>query len=157
MSIVLNPIGKFNSINWKFSVKINEEFKEGLKGLEEFSHLILIGYAHLNEKNDLNNKLVLDKPYTKGPEKIGLFATRSEFRPNSLIVSVVEVVGIDFEKGIVNIAYGDFEDGTPVFDIKPYHPVADRIKNVKTPEWCSHWPQYYEDSANFNWEKEFNF
>jgi len=44
-----------------------------------------------------------------------------------------------------------------VIDIKPYHPAVDRVKNVSTPSWCSHWPQWYEESGDFNWTDEFNF
>jgi tRNA (Thr-GGU) A37 N-methylase len=47
------------------------------------------------------------------------------------------------------------EDGTPILDLKPYQPAADRIRDVTVPAWCAHWPQWYEDSAIFDWEGEF--
>lgn len=47
------------------------------------------------------------------------------------------------------------DDQTPVIDIKPYHPATDRVKDVRVPDWCSHWPQYYEENETFDWQAEF--
>ncbi len=58
-------------------------------------------------------------------------------------------------KGGIYVAYIDAEEGTPIIDIKPYHPATDRIRDVQVPEWCDHWPKWYEDSAEFDWQAEF--
>lgn len=52
--------------------------------------------------------------------------------------------------------YSDAEDGSPVINIKPYHPAVDRVKDVVTPAWCSHRPKWNENSGDFNWADEFN-
>jgi tRNA (Thr-GGU) A37 N-methylase len=87
----------------------------------------------------------------------GIFATRSDYRPNPVGLSVCSVKNIDIKKGIVGLYYIDAEDDSPVIDIKPYHPGVDRVKNVGTPAWCDHWPKWYEDLGNFDWAGEFNF
>jgi hypothetical protein len=55
------------------------------------------------------------------------------------------------QEGIVRVPFMDAEDGTPILDIKPYHPSVDRIREVRVPAWCATWPQWYEDSATFDW------
>jgi tRNA (Thr-GGU) A37 N-methylase len=62
---------------------------------------------------------------------------------------------VDLENGLVIVPWIDAEDGTPILDIKPYHPSSDRVRDVRMPEWCAHWPQSLEDSAAFDWEAEF--
>jgi tRNA (Thr-GGU) A37 N-methylase len=57
----------------------------------------------------------------------------------------------------IEVAYLDAENDTPILDIKPYHPSSDRVRDIKMPEWCRHWPTWYEDSQAFDWSKEFNF
>jgi tRNA (Thr-GGU) A37 N-methylase len=67
----------------------------------------------------------------------------------------VAVISVDVEKGLVIVPWIDAEDGTPILDIKPYHPSSDRIRDVTMPKWCQHWPQWYEDSGEFDWSAEF--
>ena len=97
------------------------------------------------------------QPYQLGPDKMGIFATRSEYRPNPIALTAIPVLQIDHDNGVIYIPFIDAEDGTPIVDIKPYHPSVDRIKAVTVPEWCQHWPEWYEDSAEFDWAAEFTF
>ena len=60
-------------------------------------------------------------------------------------------VAVDVDGGRVRIAYIDAEDGSPVLDLKPYVPATDRIRDVAYPDWAATWPQWYEDSATFDW------
>jgi len=64
-------------------------------------------------------------PRLGGNKRVGVFASRSNFRPNPIGLSVVELMGIDGT--VLKLGGGDFLDGTPVLDIKPYIPYADRI------------------------------
>lgn len=88
---------------------------------------------------------------------MGIFATRSPIRPNPIALTAVEILHNDYEKGVIQIAYIDANDGSPVLDIKPYTPSLDRIEDPKVPAWCAHWPKSLEKSGSFAWEKEFNF
>jgi len=67
------------------------------------------------------------------------------------------VLGIDYEKGRIQIPYIDANDGSPVLDIKPYTPSLDRVEDPGVPAWCRHWPRSLEQSGSFDWENEFNF
>ena len=88
---------------------------------------------------------------------MGTFATRSPERPNPIACSVCEVKSIDCETGVISLTCFDAFTGTPVLDIKPYHPSEDRGEKAEFPAWCRHWPKSYEESGDFSWEKEFNF
>jgi len=100
---------------------------EALRGLEEFSHLWIIFQFHQAERNKW--KATVRPPRLGGNRRIGVFASRSPFRPNPIGLSAVELKSI---KGTqLTLMGGDFLDGTPVFDIKPYIPYADLIPNAK--------------------------
>jgi tRNA (Thr-GGU) A37 N-methylase len=75
-------------------------------------------------------------------------------RPNPIAVSIAAVQSIDEDAGVIRIPYINAEDGTPILDIKPYHPSVDRLGAVSVPAWCRHWPPWYEDSASFDWGAE---
>ncbi|MGD8781671.1 MAG: TrmO family methyltransferase [Ignavibacteria bacterium] len=155
--IDIKPIGVVKSKNGIFSIKLAEQYISALTNIDGFSHLTIIWWGHLTNKTETTNSLVLNKPYKKGPEEIGIFATRSsENRPNPILITNIYVQSIDFRKGIIYTPYIDAEDGTPVLDIKPYHK-SERIQECQVPDWCKHWPEWYEEAATFDWENEFNF
>ena len=153
--ITLKPVGFVKSVNNSFEIHISDKWKPALKELDGFSHIQVVWWCHLLDSEKYRSITVADKPYKKGPDKIGIFATRSPVRPNPIAISNVAVLSINHKKGIIQIPYIDAENETPVIDIKPYHPATERIKNVKVPEWCAHWPKWYEDSATFDWQSEF--
>jgi tRNA (Thr-GGU) A37 N-methylase len=53
-------------------------------------------------------------------------------------LTAVVVQEIDYERGVIHTPYIDAEAGTPILDIKPYHPSVDRIRDVAVPAWCAH-------------------
>lgn len=152
----LKPIGKIIASNGNYSIQLKKEFIPGLKGIDGFSHLQITWWGSLVDRPELRKILLSDKPYKKGPEKIGVFATRSPVRPNPLLITTISVLRIDHEKGIIHIPWMDAENGTPVLDIKPYH-LSERVRDCAVPQWCNHWPKWDEESAAFNWQNEFNF
>lgn len=89
--------------------------EESLIGLEQFSHLWVVFLFHANKEAD---SLTVRPPRLGGNIKQGVFATRSPFRPNNIGLSLVEIKSID--KGTITVIGGDFLDGTPVVDLKPY-------------------------------------
>lgn len=98
---------------------------EALRGLEGFSHIWLIwGFS----ANTTDWSPTVRPPRLGGNVRLGVFATRSPFRPNPIGLSSVRLDGIepDGEKGLVLIVSGaDLMDGTPIYDIKPYLPGTD--------------------------------
>jgi tRNA (Thr-GGU) A37 N-methylase len=152
----LYEIGRVEKENGLFCIKLQKEFVSALTNINGFSHLDIVWWGSLYDNQEARKILITEKPYKKGPDKLGIFATRSPVRPNPILITTIYVTKIDFEKGIIYTPYIDAEPGTPVLDIKPYHK-SSRIKNLNVPDWCKHWPEWYEDSANFDWENEFNF
>ena len=102
---------------------MKQEYIEGLKDLEGFSHIILIYHFHLSEGYSLTVKPFLDEKFH------GVFATRAPKRPNPLGMSIVKLLRI--EENILSIEDVDIVDGTPLLDIKPYVPEFDSIQTGK--------------------------
>lgn len=109
------------------------------------------------DHEETRNILETPQPYKKAPKVMGVFATRSPVLPNPIALTTVQVIHIDYQNGIIQIAYIDANDSTPVLDIKPYTPSLDRVETPSVPKWCCHWPKNLEDSGNYDWENEFNF
>ncbi|PIE00825.1 MAG: tRNA (N6-threonylcarbamoyladenosine(37)-N6)-methyltransferase TrmO [Thiothrix nivea] len=111
-------------------VRLLPEFSQPdiVRGLEPFSHLWLIFYFHATA--DAGWKPTVRPPRLGGNQRLGVFATRSMFRPNALGLSVVKLEGIAHETGgiVLQVSGLDLLDGTPVLDIKPYLPYADALE-----------------------------
>lgn len=99
---------------------------DALRGLEDFSHIWLIW--QFSEAVRTEWTPTVRPPRLGGNTRMGVFATRSPFRPNSLGLSCVKIIGIEQtdENGtVIHVAGADLMDGTPIFDIKPYIPYGD--------------------------------
>ena len=98
---------------------------EALRGIEGFSHLWLIWQFSENLRQDWSP--TVRPPRLGGNTRMGVFATRSPFRPNALGLSCVKLLGLEEtpEGTVLRIGGADLMDGTPIFDIKPYIPYAD--------------------------------
>lgn len=155
--IKIYPIGKIVNKEGNAYIKLDSKYAKGLNGLEGYSHVQVLWWADGCDNDEARSTVTEQKPYTKGPEKLGVFALRSPERPNPIAVSNIDIAYVDVENGIVGLYYIDAFDGTNVIDLKPYTPSIDRIENPLTPDWCKHWPKSYEESADFDWESEFNF
>jgi len=148
MKIEVNPIGTVKSsfknpkdlhfaceqgqfADTESSLMINSDFAEGLKGLNEFSHIWVIYNLHKANRIELSTHP--GPPNITEVPRIGVFASRSQYRPNHLALRMVSLVKIDgkeiFVKGF------DAIDGSPVLDIKPYLPFFDKAQNEKIAEW----------------------
>ncbi len=105
---------------------------DALREIETFSHLWLI-FDFSQAHGDGQFTPLIRPPRLGGNKKVGVFASRSPFRPNNLGLSVVKLMGVekDSEFGDVLVVSGaDLLDGTPIFDVKPYLPFADSITNA---------------------------
>lgn len=153
----VNPVGTISFNKDGVFIKLKPEYIPALQALDGFSHLNVIWWFSDFDNEEMRNILETPKPYKKAPAVMGIFATRSPVRPNPLALTAVQIIQIDYEKGVIQIAYIDANDGTPILDIKPYTPSLDRVEAPGVPEWCSHWPTSLEQSGSFHWEKEFNF
>ena len=99
---------------------------DALRGIEEFSHLWLIWQFSQAVRQGWSP--TVRPPRLGGNTRMGVFATRSPFRPNNLGLSCVRLLGIEHTREygpVLHVGGADLMDGTPIFDIKPYIPYAD--------------------------------
>ena len=99
---------------------------DALRGLEDLSHLWLIWQFSEAVRSDWSP--TVRPPRLGGNTRMGVFATRSPFRPNNLGLSSVKLLGLEATPDlgtVIHVAGADLMDGTPIFDIKPYIPYGD--------------------------------
>lgn len=106
---------------------------EALKGLEDFDRLWLIWEFSANAKDENSPwKATVRPPRLGGNASMGVFATRSPFRPNPLGLSCVKIDRIDLETAVIHVLGADLMDGTPIYDIKPYITYADSYPDARS-------------------------
>jgi len=109
------------------TIVFEPEFRnpDTLRGIEGFSHLWLIW--QFSEAVRENWSPTVRPPRLGGNTRMGVFATRSPFRPNNLGLSCVKLLSVELtaEGTVLHVAGADLMDGTPIFDIKPYIPYSD--------------------------------
>lgn len=124
---------------------------EAVRGLEAFDYLWLIWEFSQNAKpstfnsqpSTFNSKLTVRPPRLGGNERVGVFASRSPFRPNRLGLSCVRINKVELtspDGPVIHVTGADLMDGTPIYDVKPYVAYADahpdaRSGFVDTHEW----------------------
>lgn len=119
------------------TVEFCEGFKpEMLDGLEGFDYLWLIWGFSLNNPGASPASKVRP-PRLGGNEKIGVYATRSPYRPNPIGLSSVRIAGINAAAGRIEVLGADLVDGTPIFDVKPYIEYADSHPGVRSGFACA--------------------
>ncbi len=111
------------------TIEIKKEFQDGLKDLDGFNFIYLIYYFHKVKNHKLQVVPFMDK--TKSER--GVFSTRTPMHPNSLGLSVVELIKV--EENIITIKGVDILDGTPLIDIKPYIVNFDKVDKMPTSGW----------------------
>jgi tRNA (adenine37-N6)-methyltransferase len=144
MEMRLTPIGFVkNNItepkreDWKTvtsEIIINEDLKEALSRIDEFSHIIVIYWMH---KLPPSQRSVI-KVHPKGNQNlplVGVFASRSPARPNPIGITTVKLM--ERRDNVLKVTGLDAIDGTPVLDIKPYIPDHDSTSEIKTPGWLT--------------------
>ena len=110
------------------TIVFEPEFRnaDALRGIEDYSHLWIIWQFSEAVRQEWSP--TVRPPRLGGNTRMGVFATRSPFRPNSLGLSCVKLLGIEQTENqgtVLHVGGADLMDGTPIFDIKPYIPYAD--------------------------------
>lgn len=110
------------------TIVFEPEFRnaDALRGMEDFTHLWIIWQFSEAVRNGWSP--TVRPPRLGGNTRMGVFATRSPFRPNNLGLSCVKLIGLEQTKDlgtVIHVAGADLMDGTPIFDIKPYIPYSD--------------------------------
>jgi len=122
----------------KARVRIFPEFCDALKGIDGFSHIIILYWFHLRDNEKERSVLqVIPRRHT-AKVKVGVFACRSPSRPNPIGLSVVKLMKV--ENCVLAVKGLDAFEGSPIIDIKPYIPRADFIPKARVPEWTGRGP-----------------
>jgi tRNA-Thr(GGU) m(6)t(6)A37 methyltransferase TsaA len=122
-------------------IKVYEHYADGLVGLDDYSHIIVVWWMH--EEREVRLRVT---PWgrTDMPE-VGIFATRFPVRPNHLGVSVVEL--LEVSENLLRVMGLDAWTGSPVLDIKPYD-YYDSVTPTRVPDWFRRY--WREHSAKRN-------
>ena len=132
-------IGVVRSAGEPSRIEIFPEFCQGLKGLSDFSHVIVLYWFHLRDNNKERGTIQVVPRRHPGAPRVGVYASRSPSRPNPVGLCVVELDEI--EDCILTVNGLDALEGSPVVDIKPYLPRAEAISEAQAPEWAAHGPK----------------
>ena len=147
--IVMTPVGKVvnevanrKDTSWGddiSSIVLDEHYVSGLKGLEDFSHAIILFY--LDKAEYIKEKHLQRRPQNRDDMPlVGIFSQRGKDRPNKIGMTSVEIVSVTDDTLVVKGL--DAVDGTPVLDIKPYYPAYDK-KEATVPEWVERLMEHY--------------
>ena len=118
--------GLCDELKGKIVFKPEYSMREAFRGLDGFSHIWVIWNFSLTERDGFSP--TVRPPRLGGKKRVGVFATRSPYRPNPIGLSCVKLEKTDYEKGKGTVLYVsgiDMANGTPIYDIKPYLPIAD--------------------------------
>lgn len=119
-------------------VVFEPEFRvaEAVRGLEGFDYVWLLWGFHLNgRKVEETWSPTVRPPRLGGNKRVGVFATRSPYRPNPIGLSSVKLLNVSMEEGlgpVLTVAGADLVDGTPIYDIKPYVAYADSHEGARS-------------------------
>ena len=136
----LNPIGFVNMKSGRKEVKnrsnvskiiIREDLTEALEGIEGFSHLFVIFWMHKITNED-RKKLKVHPRGRRDIPLLGVFVSRTPYRPNPIGLTLVELIGV--EGNVLTVCGLDAFDATPILDIKPFD-YWDNSSDAKVPEW----------------------
>ena len=123
--------GRVNSVISKIAFLKDFQSPDALRGVDGFSHLWLIFDFSLTKQKGFST--LVRPPRLGGNQKVGVFASRSPFRPNGLglsLVKIEQVVLAGEDAPYILVSGADLVDKTPIFDIKPYLPKTESIPNA---------------------------
>ena len=138
-NLVTEPVDE----NWGAVIsrlEFNPEYAAGLRGLEQFSHAIVITYLDQAKFSAARHLVRRPRGLDTMPE-IGIFAQRAKDRPNPIGITAVKILSVG--EGYLEVCGLDAINGTPILDLKPYYPVYDRVADAVVPEWVDRLMQNY--------------
>jgi tRNA-Thr(GGU) m(6)t(6)A37 methyltransferase TsaA len=115
-------------------IELLPKYRPGLRGLGEFSHVLVIAFLHGAEFDAARHLVRRPRGQADMPE-VGIFAQRAKDRPNPLGVTVAPIVAL--EPTGVRVRGLDAIDGTPIVDLKPYFPQFDSAPGARVPDWVA--------------------
>lgn len=119
---------------------IKPEYAKGIKGINQFSHVIVITFLDQAEF-DVNKHLIRRPRGLSTMPEVGIFSQRAKDRPNPIGITTVRIESV--ARDYVEVRGLDAINGTPILDIKPYYPHYDFVKDATVPEWVDRLMQDY--------------
>jgi tRNA (adenine37-N6)-methyltransferase len=135
VAIVRSPLSEPTSVGSEdlvSEVVVREDLVEALDGIEGYSHLIILTWMDRVGADKRSLRRIHPKDRADLP-LVGVFATRTQYRPNPVGLTTVRL--LDRDGRVLRVQGLDAIDGTPVIDIKPYSPRQDVTADVEAPEW----------------------
>ena len=142
-SIKLEPIGfvhngirKKKREGWESVVSeiaLSPKYEEGLEGIEEYSHVLVLFWLSRVPSNARGRRLKIHPRSRRDLPRVGIFATRTQYRPNPIGLTQVRLLKRD--KNILRVKGLDALNGTPVLDIKPISPRTEIPPKIRVPDW----------------------
>jgi tRNA-Thr(GGU) m(6)t(6)A37 methyltransferase TsaA len=132
---VRNSIGKMKREGWESVVSeiiLDPQHEEALAGVEDYSHLLILFWLSRVQKAGRGMKKIHPKSRQDLP-LVGIFATRTQYRPNPIGLTLVKLLGR--RKNVLRVRGLDALNGTPVIDIKPITPRHEFPKDIRVPKW----------------------
>jgi tRNA-Thr(GGU) m(6)t(6)A37 methyltransferase TsaA len=135
IGVVRSPVAEGVDEGWGSVVSeihLRVEYATGLRGLQEFSHIIVVFLMHQATFRPGDDLVRRPRGRADMPE-LGIFAQRAKHRPNPIGVTAVRLLSV--RRNVLTVRGLDAIDGSPVLDVKPYFPAVDSVDAATTPEW----------------------
>jgi len=143
IGVIKSPVTKMSPGNWgrvQSEIHLEKRYTAGLKGLEGFSHLLVVFFMH--RASFVPDKHLLRRPRAdKDQPKTGVFAQRTKYRPNPIGISAVKLLSI--AGNVITVQGLDALDNSPLLDIKPYMPIFDQVCDASLPQWVDRFEEGY--------------
>jgi len=143
IGVVYNEVKEPTDEGWGHVVSeivLDETFSDGLEGIEQFSHLLILFWMHRAAEAEPLRMRRRPQGRADMPE-VGLFAQRARHRPNPIGVTAVRLLRRDKNRLVVEGL--DAINGTPVLDVKPYVPAFDAVEAARVPQWVTRLMERY--------------
>jgi tRNA-Thr(GGU) m(6)t(6)A37 methyltransferase TsaA len=137
IGVVHSPISEARDEKWgcvESDIELFSPYDRGLKGLEEFSHVLVVFWLHQADFH-LERDLIRRPQGRADMPDTGIFAQRAKHRPNPIGITTVPILEVGENR--VRVRGLDAIDGTPVLDLKPFVPAFDQVEDARTPEWLT--------------------
>ncbi len=136
VGIVRNGIREKKREGWETvlsEIVLSPKFEEGLEGIEEYSHVLVLFWLSRVPPNARGRRLRIHPRSRRDLPRVGIFATRTQYRPNPIGLTQVRLLKRD--KNILRVKGLDALNGTPVLDIKPISPRTEIPPKIRVPDW----------------------
>jgi len=143
IGVVYNDVKEPTDEGWGHvasEIVLDESFSDGLDGIEQFSHLLILFWMHRAAEAESLRMRRRPQGRADMPE-VGLFAQRARHRPNPIGVTAVRL--LRRAKNRLFVEGLDAINGTPVLDVKPYVPAYDAVEAARVPEWMTRLMERY--------------